>query len=172
MSLPWMEWAEGELGVHETPGPSSTSRIIQYRDISGLKLPGDDGSVPWCKIFVNAAFKEANLPILPSAMALSVKKDAWLTKLDGPAYGAITAFWRGTPKAGTGHIGFYVGQNANGSRIYVLGGNQNDAVTKAFFPASSIKFGLVGYYWPKSVALPEIKPIIVNDKGASVASAV
>ena len=35
-----------------------------------------------------------------------------------------------------------------------------------------VKFGLVGYYWPKSFALPEIKPIIVNDNGASVASAV
>ena len=174
MSLPWMQWAETEIGESEVPGPGSNPRILHYRAIAGLEdIKGDDSDVPWCKIFVNAAFVEAGLPIAKNAMALSIKSDPDFIRLSGPAYGAVAAFWRGTPKSGTGHIGFYCGETANGSRIYVLGGNESDAVRKAFFPASSIKFGLVGYYWPKSIEAPRLAKVIVSDDGhPQIASAV
>lgn len=170
--LPWMAFAEGELGQKEVPGSGDNPRILEYRKIAGIDLDGDDGDVPWCKVFVNAAFKWCGIPIAPNAMALSIKGDPDFVKLDGPAYGAVVAFWRGKPKSGTGHIGFYLGESANGSRIYVLGGNQGDQVKKAFFPASSISFGLTGYYWPKSIPLPETGKVIVKDDGSPVASAV
>lgn len=168
--LPWMEFAEGEVGEKEVPGRGSNPRIIEYRKIAGIALDGDDSDVPWCKIFVNAAFKTAGLPIQANAMALSIKDDPNFVQLDGPAYGCVVAYWRGSPHSGTGHIGFYVGENENG-RILTLGGNEGDMVKKAFFPKSSHSFGLVGYYWPASVPDPEGGVVMVDDDGEPTGSA-
>jgi uncharacterized protein (TIGR02594 family) len=168
----WMGWARKEVGEREVPGPKSNQRIMQYREIAGIKIGGEDSVVPWCKIFVNAAFVEAGLPIEANAMALSIKHDEDFVELDGPSYGCVVAFWRGSPKSGTGHIGFYLGESADGRRIRVLGGNQGDMVKEAWFPKSSKTFGLAGYFWPESEPDPEGGRIVLDDDGEPMASAV
>lgn len=169
--LPWMEWAKGELGTKEVPGRGSNARIIEYRKLAGIALDGDDSDVPWCKIFVNAAFRQANLPIEANAMALSITKDPNFVELDGPSPGCVVVYWRGNPHSGTGHIGFYVGENAQGTRILTLGGNEGDMVKQAWFPKNSRAFGLVGYYWPESVDDPTDGKLVVDDDGEPVGSA-
>lgn len=166
----WMEWAEGEIGEKEVPGPQSNPRIMEYRDIAGIKIGGEDGVVPWCKVFVNAALKEAGLPVRPSAMARDIESDPNFVELDGPAYGCIVVFWRGSRKGGSGHIGFYLGETA--SRVLVLGGNQGDMVKQSFFPKNGTSLGVTGYYWPASVEDPEGGAIRVSDDGSPVDSAV
>lgn len=169
-NLPWMNWAEGEIGQKEVPGRGSNPRIMEYRKIAQIPLDGDDSDVPWCKIFVNAAMHTAGLPIQNNAMALSIKNDPDFVELDGPAYGCIVAYWRGSPGSGTGHIGFYCGETPEG-RILTLGGNEGDMVKKAFFPKNSRSFGLVGFYWPASIPDPEGGAVEVDDDGEPTGSA-
>jgi hypothetical protein len=61
--------------------------------------------------------------------------------------------------SGLGHVGFYVGER-NGY-IYTLGGNEGDMVQIEFLAKQAGSFGLVGYYWPKSVTQPKIAPIAI-----------
>ncbi len=174
--LPWMVWAENEVGQREVAGRGSNPRIIAYRKLGQIPLDGDDSDVPWCKIFVNAAFHSAGLPISNNGMALSITRDPNFVEIDEPCYGAVAVFWRGSKGSGTGHIGFYVGENSSATRVMVLGGNEGDMVKDdAWFPTDSPRFGLVGYYWPKGVPMPEGEdgqPYIVNDDGSPAASAV
>jgi uncharacterized protein (TIGR02594 family) len=150
-ALPWMAWATKEVGFHE----SGTNRNIQR--YTGPAKCGSEGD-PWCAIFVNAALETANIPGTRSAMARSFERHPNFVKLDGPAYGAITTMWRGSPGAGTGHVFFYLG-HIDDSRVLALGGNQSDQVCRQAEPTNRI----VGYYWPKSVPLPKTGRISVDE---------
>lgn len=155
-----LSWARGELGTAETPGPVSTRRILEYRKISGCTLGGDDGAVPWCAIFVNAALAMAGLKGSGNAMARGFLK--YGQRLMLPAKGAIVVFSSSRGPA-SGHVGFYVGETA--THIRVLGGNQGDAVSIASFPKARV----LGYRWPAKLALPtEVGPIV---SGAAAPSA-
>jgi uncharacterized protein (TIGR02594 family) len=165
----WLSFSARELGVKETPGPRSSPRVIEYRRIAGCGLEGDDGSVPWCRIYVCAMFKLAGLPYRADWMARSVERDPYFVRLPGPALGAVCSFWRGSRAGGLGHTGFYRGETAD--KVLVEGGNESDAVRRAFYPKNGVGMGLVGYYWPKDVSLPAIGAIEVDDDGDPLASA-
>jgi hypothetical protein len=83
-------------------------------------------------------------------MARSFEHDANFVRLGGPALGAITTMWRGSPPVGTGHVFFYLGENAQG--VLGLGGNQSDGVREAYQDRARI----VGYWWPRAVPLPTV----------------
>ena len=72
-------------------------------------------------------------------------------------------------------MGWYVGENKQATRVMILGGNQGDMVKDdAWFPTEGRSFGLLGYYWPKGVPLPEGdegQPVILDDNGEPVGSA-
>lgn len=146
-----LAWARAELGVKETPGPVSTKRIQQYRDIAGCQLGGDDGMVPWCAIFVNAALASVQLKGSGNAMARGFLK--WGIALPGPAKGAIVVLSSNRGPT-SGHVGFYVGETP--THVRLLGGNQGDAVTIASFPKSKV----LGYRWPHGLPMPAIGPLL------------
>lgn len=166
----WLTLSSKELGVRETPGPRSTPRILEYRRIAGCELHGDDGEVAWCRIYVCAMLALANVPYAQEWMARSVERDLHFVKLSGPALGAICSFWRGSRASGLGHTGFYRGETRD--KVLVEGGNESDAVRRAFYPKNAGSMGLVGCYWPKALPLPNVGPIEVNDDGRPFASAV
>jgi uncharacterized protein (TIGR02594 family) len=158
---PWFQWAYMEVGVHEIGNNQGLQRYID------LAHTGAEGE-PWCAIFANAALEapafQDNTPktFVPGSRSPSSQSfltDANFIKLAGPALGCLCVFWRGSQASGLGHVGFYRGEDA--TRLWVLGGNENDMVQIEAMAKSSATFGLRGYYWPKSVALPEIKPIIM-----------
>lgn len=167
---PWFLWALMEVGVRETPGRGSTQRVLDYRKMGGITLTGDDSDIAWCKVFCNAAIRSAGLPIGTSALARSLESDQNFVRLNGPALGAIVTFWRGSPRSGLGHTGFYRAETP--THIYVLGGNESDRVDVAPFPSSSPSFGLVGYFWPKGVPLPPIRAITFGEQPQTATSAV
>lgn len=144
----WMAWAAKEVGFHER---GENRNIGRY---TGPAKCGSEGD-PWCAIFVNAALESSGVRGTRSAMARSFEDDENFIKLPGPAYGAITTLWRGSPSSGTGHVFFYLGENSRG--ILALGGNQSDQVCRQYEPRARV----VGYYWPKSVALPKVGQIAV-----------
>lgn len=153
---PWYIWLEQESGVKETPGPRSTARIVEYRRLAKVPLEGDDGDVPWCMIAVNAALESCGIPGTRSGLARSVERSPDFIKLRGPALGAIALFWRRSKNSALGHVALYRGETA--THVHTLGGNQGDAVCLAPFPKAGSAMGLIGYFWPRSVALPRIGP--------------
>lgn len=148
-ATPWMTWAAKEVGFHET---GTNLNIGRYTAPAKCGQEGD----PWCAIFVNAALESSGIHGSRSAMARSFERDPNFVRLSGPAFGAITTMWRGSPGSGLGHVFFYLGESDRG--ILALGGNQSDQVCRQYEPRARV----FGYYWPKSIPLPKVGKIIVE----------
>lgn len=155
-SPPWLQWAWKEIGAHET-GDNRGAVVQRYIDLSHCGELGD----PWCAIFANAALEDCGIKGTHSPSSQSFRHNANFVQLEGPAIGAVTVFWRISRKSGLGHVGFYCGERHG--LIWTCGGNENDQVQVEFLAKSASTFGLVGYFWPKSVALPKIEAVVVSD---------
>jgi uncharacterized protein (TIGR02594 family) len=146
----WLNHAIEELGEREVPGPKSNPRIMEYRRMAGTDaFAGDDSSVPWCAIFINAMLESAGHKGSASAMARSFVKHPAFERLEAPMVGCITVISSSRGPA-SGHVFFYTGEN--GLFLQGLGGNQNDSVSIEMFQ----KKKLVGHFWPRGV--PKLPP--------------
>jgi uncharacterized protein (TIGR02594 family) len=143
----WFQWAMHEVGTREGPG-NTGPELARYAELAHCGSQGD----PWCAVFANAALEASATPGTRSASSQSFRHDPNFVQLPGPALGAIVVFWRGSPQSGLGHVGFYRGEDSG--HIWVLGGNEDDMVQIEALPKSGVSFGLVGYWWPKSIPLP------------------
>jgi uncharacterized protein (TIGR02594 family) len=152
---PWLAKAQSYLGFHERPGNRGIEEFI------ALAKCGEGGD-PWCAIFVNACLEAAGVRGTRSAMARSFERDGNFVQLPGPAFGAVTTMWRGSPSSGSGHVFFYLGENERG--VLALGGNQSDRVCRQYEPRARI----TGHWWPKTAPLPKVGRIAVTDDGARV----
>lgn len=170
---PWMVWARGELGEAEVPGPKSNARIMEYRDLSKAagREDGEDGSVPWCAIFVNAGLEQCGIRGTRSALARSFEASDDFIRLDGPAVGAIVVYWRKSLASGLGHVQYYDHETAEG-RVFGIGGNQGDEVSLAGYPKKAPTSGLRGYFWPRNYPLPVIGPVYKSGLGRTDAGMV
>ncbi|WP_407146223.1 TIGR02594 family protein [Bradyrhizobium sp. ORS 86] len=148
----WYQEALKEIGFHET---GNNQGIEKYIALSHCGAAGD----PWCAIFANAMLERAGIAGTRSAASQSFRTDPNFVQLSGPAKGAIVVYWRISKASGQGHVGFYRGEDA--SQIWTLGGNENDMVQIEALPKDSPSFGLVGYFWPKSAALPAIGAVMM-----------
>ncbi|MBB3935670.1 TIGR02594 family protein [Aureimonas phyllosphaerae] len=150
--LPWMAEARRLMGTREVPGPGSNPMIEDWAKGLGIPYRGDD--VPWCGLFV-AHCVGATLPdeVLP-AHPLGARNWSRFGTACEPGLGSILVFWRESRASGKGHVGFYAGEDAAG--LYVLGGNQSDAVNIKRLPRSQC----LGARWPASA--PGSKPRIVR----------
>lgn len=144
----WFTSAKKEIGVHEV-GDNGGPDIRRY---VGLAKTGAEGE-PWCAIFANAMLESNGIPGTRSPLARSFEHSDNFVRLDKPALGCIVTFWRGSKGSGLGHVGFYNGEQ-NGL-ISVLGGNESDMVRIETLNSAGAHFGLFGYFWPKSVPLPQ-----------------
>lgn len=149
----WLAKARSYIGFHET---GSNRGIGQFIDLAD-GVEGDGKGVgalgdAWCAIFANAMLGAAGVPGTRSAMARSFEHHKNFTRLETPKLGAIVTLWRGSPDAGTGHVGFYIG--ADGEDVLLLGGNQNDQVSIAPQPRERV----TGYWWPKAGAATQPQP--------------
>ncbi len=142
----WYQIAEGELGVHETPGPLATARIVEYHAATWLKATSDE--IAWCSSFVNWCVAKAGL--LPTRSAAAKSWEQW-GETSGLRVGAIVVIRNkqagGDQATGSGsgfHVAFFAGEE-NG-HIRLLGGNQHDAVRYSDFPLAS--YEVVAVRWP------------------------
>jgi len=149
MNIPWVVRAESYLGFRETGNNQGIGHFIDLAHTGSL---GD----PWCAIFVNACLEEAGIQGSRSPAARSFTSSSNFVRLSGPALGAITVRWRGSPSAETGHVYFYLGENSSG--IVALAGNESDQVQRYYESRDPV----LGYYWPKSVPLPFIGAIHID----------
>lgn len=140
---PWMTVAVGELGQAEVPGEQHSPRVLAYHRATTLKATTDE--VPWCASFVSWCLGVVGQKHTRSARARSYESWGQPCPVDLLAPGAVVVFWRGKhPGVGTGHVGFYVGGDPASGRVWVLGGNQGDAVTVKAYSTAKV----LGYRWP------------------------
>lgn len=137
----WMRIATQEIGQKEIPGYRHNPRIIHYGKSVSLKISNDE--TPWCASFVAFCLETAQVKSTRSAMARSYEK--WGTAIE-PHYGAIVVMWRKSLESGSGHVGFYVGEDPkNTNNIMMLSGNSNNQVRISSYSKSRI----LGYRWPE-----------------------
>jgi uncharacterized protein (TIGR02594 family) len=134
----WLRIAETYTGMAEIRGPKHNSTILGWLDKLGAWWRNDE--TPWCGVFVAHCLQDVALPYPPMYM----RAKAWvdygsLLRRDRLAPGAILVFDR----AGGGHVGFYVGEDAG--HYFVLGGNQGNAVNVMKLGKSR----LLASRWPK-----------------------
>jgi len=144
--LPWMAEAKRVLGRHETRDNGWLRNWLR----SDGKTLGDPSKLPWCGDFVETCLRLA-LPGEPFPGALGqnpywARNWGYLGRSILPTYGSVLIFERGSG----GHVGFAVGQDA--SSLYVLGGNQSNAVTVARLD----KARLLGARWPATFPRPTV----------------
>lgn len=137
----WLNAAWGELGVAERPGGGDNPRVVAYYSEAGHGEIRHD-EVAWCAAFAGAMLRRAGAEGTKSLLARSYL--SWGEALSEVRLGAIAVLERGEPWAG--HVGFVVGTTPG--KVYLLGGNQGDAVTVAAFDSSRV----LAYRWPASGA--------------------
>jgi uncharacterized protein (TIGR02594 family) len=138
----WLDHAWAELGVLENTGTASNPRVVAYyRDAGHAHIRSD--AVAWCAAFLGACLKRAN--ITPTGSLLARSYLAWGDEIDEPRFGAIAVLTRGDDP-GQGHVGFLVG--ATSTHLFLLGGNQSDAVRVDAFDRSR----LLSLRWPSDRA--------------------
>jgi len=142
---PWLDAAWAEFGVREIPGKEDAPEILRYfRDAGDTSVETE--ATPWCAAFLGAMLKRAGYAGTGSLLARSYLD--WGERLDSPRFGAVAVLSRGDdPNAG--HVGFVL-SDTNG-KLYLLGGNQGDAVTVASFDKARV----LGLRWPKENIEPE-----------------
>jgi uncharacterized protein (TIGR02594 family) len=138
---PWMAHAWAELGQQEGDGDADNPRIVAlYREAGHPEARHDD--IAWCAAFVGASLARAGQASTSSLLARSYL--GWGSALAAGRYGAIAVFSRGSDPA-AGHVAFYL--DSDRERIFVLGGNQGDAVSVTAIQRDR----LLGLRWPDDV---------------------
>jgi len=151
---PWVTAGLKDVGFHETGNNQGIESFIAQAKCGSV---GD----PWCAIWTNAKLEQSGIRGTRSPSSQSFRNDSNFVKLDGPALGAIAVYWRDSPDSGRGHVGFYMGETA--TQILTLGGNESDAVRTQFEPRARLR----GYWWPKSVPLPQGGVIEVSSEAGN-----
>ncbi len=136
---PWFDIALREMatGVDEMRGAADNPRIVEYHQTTTLKATDDE--TPWCSSFVNWCMIKSGNRGTNSAAARSWLK--WGKELSEPRRGCVVVFSR-PPSPTSGHVAFF--DHVAGGRIFVLGGNQGNAVNITSYPYER----LLGYRWP------------------------
>lgn len=137
---PWMQSMWRDKGISELPGKAHNAKIVAYFADAGFPSIKDDETA-WCAAAVNAHLERSGVAGSKSLAARSFEK--WGVDC-APKLGAIVVMWRGSRTGWQGHVGLYVRETA--THVYVLGGNQGDALTVAAFRKTQV----LGYRWPRA----------------------
>ena len=123
----WLRLAISELGQREVKGPSHNARIIGYHQTTRLAAKTDE--TPWCSSFMSWIMIEAGYVSTRSAAASSWKEYGVACS---QVRGAIAVFKR----TGGHHVGIIAG--VGNGHLWILGGNQGDAVSIAKYPTARL----------------------------------
>ena len=131
---PWLEIARHEKGVHEVPGPGDNPRIVEYLKSTSLGKPDNQNDeTAWCSAFLNWCMEQAGLEGTNSAWARSWLDWGREVREDEDFIGSVCVLERGV---NFGHVGFLM--DFDEDRVQLLGGNQGDAVSLAWFPMDRV----------------------------------
>jgi len=131
----WLQLAWKDYGQKEIRGSRDNPVVVAYFKDVGHGWVKDDETA-WCAAYVGSCLARSDMPHTGSLAARSYLQ--WGKKTTSPKRGDIVVFKRGN-SSWQGHVAFYLGEH-NG-RIYVLGGNQANAVNVRGYAKSK----LLGY---------------------------
>lgn len=114
------------FGTAEKPGPGSNPSILAWAKATGQDKVYRDDATAWCGLTMAYVALQAgwSLPVNPLAARNWL---SWGVPQKQAGLGDILVFWRGSRGGYQGHVGMYVGEDADA--YHVLGGNQGDAVS-------------------------------------------
>src|SRR5215203_2824172 len=155
IKYPWVDLLLSKKGLHEN---RDNKELRAWLKSDGHAL-GDPSKFPWCGDAVETAIG-LTLPSEPRLANPYLARN-WdrFGQPVPPTFAAVGRFWRGSPTAITGHVGFLVGRNASGSSYYVLGGNQANRISVVPISASRLattRWPLTAEY-PTTIYLPIMK---------------
>ncbi len=114
-------------GVKETPGPANSSEIMAWAKRTQLNNVYKEDSTAWCGLWMAYTSMEAGWDVtFPNPLAARQWVN-WGEPIQSPELGNVLVFWRGSKNGWMGHVGMYVGEDAEA--YHVLGGNQSDMVS-------------------------------------------
>jgi uncharacterized protein (TIGR02594 family) len=127
------------IGIRERAGATNASPTIMRWKRNVIPSTKDDGQFAWCGIFAHNMLLETGYPTLPVAEAAGARNYQRLGEpVSEPQLGDLAIFRRGT--GWQGHVAFVIRVDAFGD-VWVLGGNQSNAVSIAKYSGNS----LLGY---------------------------
>jgi len=135
----WLEMMK-YYDLSEIPGEIDNPTIVGWFAEMGFPEIKDDETA-WCSLFMNIICKRLNYPHTGKLTARSWIRIGKSTIF--PKLGDITVFYRGKRTSWQGHVGIFAGYNEAKTRIWTLGGNQNNKVCLASYPILSSDFGLL-----------------------------
>ena len=161
----WLKLARSFIGTREIVGPKHSPIIMGWIKELGAKVLGvtvNDDETPWCGTFMALLMKRSGLtsPAIAVRAASWGRAGAWGRELLGPRLGCIMVFTR----AGGGHVGLYLGEDA--THFHILGGNQTNSVSITRIAKERLAAG--GMRWPKGPILPPVQVIRLKASGAPV----
>ncbi|KQP61047.1 TIGR02594 family protein [Methylobacterium sp. Leaf108] len=152
----WLVLAEALNGLKEGKGAANNPEVVKLFADAGF--PGiKTDSTAWCAAYVNGILERAGHRGSRSLAARSL--EAWGVGLKAPVLGCIATKKRGN-STWQGHTGFVVG--ASKDQVFLLGGNQSDAVNVAAFKRSEI----TAFRWPSDVPIPASSTLPTTIAGA------
>lgn len=128
--------AAKEIGTTGINGTAHNKRVLQYFKDIGHSWVKDDETA-WCAAFVNWVLLQLGRKGTGLLTARSFL--TYGTPTTNPTLGDLVIFWRGAKSGPYGHVAFYLSHDKD--YIYVLGGNQSNAVNVARYPQNR----LLGY---------------------------
>jgi uncharacterized protein (TIGR02594 family) len=115
-------------GIAEQTGPGSNPTILAWAKAVGLESYYRDDETAWCGLAMAYVAGQAGWDNAPRGNSLLARNWLfWGNPAPAPMLGDVLVFWRGTPKGSKGHVGVYVGEDAEA--FHVIGGNQDDTVS-------------------------------------------
>jgi uncharacterized protein (TIGR02594 family) len=128
-----IEVAQAYLGLNEgNPEEAQTLAAFISRN-TGLEI--NPAKTAWCAAFVDAVLGAGGSKGTGNLAAKSYLD--WGVSVAEPQVGDVVVLWRDSPTSGKGHVGFYMGTNADGT-IKILGGNQSDKVSTSNYSADKV----------------------------------
>lgn len=154
--FPWLDAAEGELGIKEIDGHGNNARIVDYHAVTAAGKAPD--SVPWCSSFLCWCMWRSGIP-----HPRSKSSQAWLRwGVGAPISRGAIGVIRNPVRRNRGHVGIVAGYDAQ-MRVVLLGGNQRDAVSYRAYPFRRF----VGFRLPAIWAHDPVLPFMVTGVGGS-----
>lgn len=145
--------AESLIGTHEVSGKAASKDILSLWADAGLEPTSTDED-PWCAAFVGGTLVRANKPGTKSALARSYLQ--YGDKLRKPEQYCIGVMKRGN-STWQGHVGYVM--KFDDSHIWLLGGNQSNAVSIQKYPRSQF----LGFVKPKEEEQDKPKREVAKD---------
>lgn len=139
MSVTIYEIAQRFVGVRELPGEKDNPFIMAMLTLDSSWPDHDE--VAWCSAFVNFVAWLLRLPRSKSLRARSWMDVGMAVPLHKARLGDVVVLSRPDAGPAAGHVGFFAGHDASALSsgvVYLLGGNQSNAVTVAGYSASKV----------------------------------